>query len=98
MRTRMTLITIALLVTVTVLLIADSTLAGAVPAPPAGMPPPPAAEAQHYDLGNGQYVAVIPAASGLADTYDQEPYIDTYVYSVAPTTVTTQATPQEYKG
>lgn len=81
MRIRMSSITIVVLVTVAVLLVAGSIAAGAVPAPLVGTPPPPGGEAQHYDLGNGQYVAVIPAASGLADTYNQEPYIDTYVDS-----------------
>jgi len=85
MRTRTTLITMVLLVTVAVLLVAGSIAAGAVPAPLVEMPPPPDGEARHYDLGNGHYVAIIPAAYGLLDTYNQEPYVDTYVYSHAPT-------------
>jgi hypothetical protein len=85
MRTRMPSFTIILLVTAAVLLAVGSIVAGAVPGPPSEMPPPPGGEAQHYDLGNGHYVAVIPAASGLADTYNQEPYIDTYVSYLDPT-------------
>ena len=38
----------------------------------------------HYDLGDGRYVAVIPAAFGPDDSYSQEPVVDTYVASTNP--------------
>jgi len=40
---------------------------------------------QHYSLGNGRYMAIIPAV-GPQDTYSQQPYIDTYVASDYPGT------------
>ncbi|HEY64160.1 MAG TPA: DNRLRE domain-containing protein, partial [Caldilineae bacterium] len=42
-------------------------------------------ELQRHDLGHGRYVAIIPALAP-EDTYNQQPYIDTYVYSIAPGT------------
>ncbi|MFQ5594765.1 MAG: DNRLRE domain-containing protein, partial [Anaerolineae bacterium] len=41
----------------------------------------PSASERHYDLGDGRYVAIVPA-----DTYNQEAYIDTYVDSFSPGT------------
>ncbi|RME81759.1 MAG: DNRLRE domain-containing protein, partial [Caldilineae bacterium] len=37
-----------------------------------------------YPLGDGRYLAVIPAGAWPADTYNELPYIDTHVDSTAP--------------
>ena len=42
-------------------------------------------ETRPYDLGDGRYAAVIPAALGPDDSYSQEPVVDTYVASANPT-------------
>jgi CSLREA domain-containing protein len=84
MQPRVTWIPIVLLIIAAVLLIPRSTTAGAVAEPLLRAPPALGAGAQHYDLGNGRYLAIIPAAPGLAETYDQQPYIDTYVDSATP--------------
>jgi hypothetical protein len=86
MRTRMTRITTVLLVSVALVLVVDSPTHAGSAGTQAAIPLAPGAGAQHYHLGNGRYMAVIPAVPALAATYDQEPYIDTYVDSAVPST------------
>ena len=73
MRTRATCISIVLLVITAALLIPRSSPAAALAQIGDG--------AQNEYLGDGRYRAVIPA---LAGTYDQQPYIDTYVDPITP--------------
>ncbi|KPL17047.1 MAG: hypothetical protein AMJ93_15185, partial [Anaerolineae bacterium SM23_84] len=86
MRTRMTRITTVLLVSVALVLVVDLPTHAGSAGTQAAIPLAPGAGAQHYHLGNGRYMAVIPAVPALAATYDQEPYIDTYVDSAVPST------------
>ena len=65
---------------------------GSVGAPPAqtlaalpdGVPLLAGDGARHYQVGENQFVAVIPASAGLTDVYNQPPVRDTYVSLAAP--------------
>jgi hypothetical protein len=49
-----------------------------------GTPPAPGSEFGHYGLGDGRYVAIIPAAPGTNDSTNLTPARDTYIDQALP--------------
>jgi hypothetical protein len=92
MKTRRSLIVILLIGVALALALgrtdADATYVGAAPlggsTDPKGLWRPLGSLGSHYDLGDGRYVAAIPAALGPDDSYSQQPVVDTYVASTNP--------------
>ena len=87
MKARFNLLVFALIAVVALLGLSGLTAAspsvvGDTPPATPLWPPPTGEEAQTYDLGDGQYVAIIPAAPPGPDAvYNQEALYDTYVDS-----------------